>query len=237
LIDKTRSLLAVAGCVTGLAILAPAALAQEPLAADSPIQADEGQVLAETVRPETSPAGEQTCSAPALSNPLAAFKDRRNYFLAPAANFEDPALPGWELTGGASVTADASGLAVTADSQTSSLSLPPGSSATSPEMCVDLDYPTFRFFVSQLAADTDSELAVDVIYPGLSRNNVREARKFKLKAKDGWKLSDDVKLEPQRLGKRWGWRRVALRFRNAAGAHKPGSYRIDDILVDPRLHN
>jgi hypothetical protein len=236
LINKTRSLLAVAGCATGLAMLAPAAFAQEPLAADSPIQADEGQVLAETVQPETSAAGEQTCTAPELSNPLAAFKDRRNYFLAPAANFEDPALPGWELGGGASVTAGSSGAAVTGAAQTSSLSLPPGGSATSPEMCVDLDYPTFRFFATQLADDSDSALAVDVIYPALSRNNVREAKRLRLKAKDGWRLSDDIKLEPQRLGKQWGWRRVALRFRNVSGK-KPGSFQIDDVLVDPRLHN
>jgi hypothetical protein len=234
--NKPRSLLALAGCTAGLAILAPAALAQEPLAPDSPIQADEGQVLPESVQPETSMAGEQTCTSPLLSNPLTAFKDRRSYFLAPAANFEDPSLPGWELSGGAAVTADPSNVAVIGDSQTSSLSLPPGSSATSPEMCVDLDYPTFRFFATQLAADTDSALAVDVIYPALTRNNVREAKRFHLKAKDSWKLSDDIQLEPQRLGKKWGWRRVALRFRNVSGK-KPGTFQVDDVLVDPRLHN
>jgi hypothetical protein len=226
LIQKTRYLLAIAGCASGLAILAPAALAQEP-AVDSPIQADEGQVLAETVQPETSAAGERTCTAPQLSNPLAAFKDRRNYFLAPSADFEDASLPGWELSGGAAVTGEA---------QSNSLSLPPGSSATSPSMCVDLDYPSFRFFATQVAAQSDSALAVDVIYPGLSRNNVRQAKLLKLNARDGWRLSDDVKLEPQRLGKQWGWRRVALRFRNVSGK-KPGTFQIDDVLVDPRLHN
>ena len=236
MISKTRSLFALAGCAAGLAILAPAALAQESLAADSPIQADEGQVLAETVQPETSAAGEQTCTAPELSNALAGFKDRRSYFLAPEADFHDASLPGWELSGGAAVTGDPSGADVIGDGQTSSLSLPPGSSATSPEMCVDLDYPTFRFFATQLAADTDSALAVDVIYPALSRNNVRQAKRLRLKAKDGWKLSDDVQLEPQRLGKQSGWRRVALRFRNLSGK-KPGTFKIDDILVDPRLHN
>ena len=103
-------------------------------------------------------------------------------------------------------------------------------------MCVDLDYPTFRFFATQLAADTDSALAVDVIYPALSRNNVRQAKLLRMHSKDGWKLSDDIKLEPQRLGKRWGWRRVALRLRNISGK-KPGVFQVDDILVDPRLHN
>ena len=68
-------------------------------------------------------------------------------------------------------------------------------------MCVDLNYPTFRFFATQLEQDTDAELAVDVIYPALAKNNVRQAKKYRLKSKDGWQLSDDIKLEPQRLGK------------------------------------
>jgi hypothetical protein len=219
--------------------IATPALAQDaapPIAADSPIQADEGVVLAETVDPGTSAAGEASCTAPALFNPLTAFKDRRHYFVAPAGDFEDPALPGWQLTGGAALTASGSNTGVTGQSQSNSLLLPPGASATSPEMCVDLDYPTFRFFASQTAEDTDSELAVDVIYPALTRNNVREATKFRLKAKDGWKLSDDVKLEPQRLGKAAGWRKIAVRFRVKPG-NKPAAYRIDDILIDPRLHN
>ena len=125
---------------------------------------------------------------------------------------------------------------MTGEADASSLSLPPGSSATSPEMCVDLNYPTFRFFASQLAADTDSDLAVDVIYPALAKNNVREAKKFRLKARDGWELSDDIKLEPQRLGKKAGWRRIAIRFRVEPGK-KASAYRVDDILVDPRRLN
>ena len=103
-------------------------------------------------------------------------------------------------------------------------------------MCVDLSYPTFRFFVAQLERDTDSDLAIDVIYPGLAKNNVREAKKFRLRAKDGWKLSDDIKLEPQRLGKAWGWRRIAIRFR-VESDNKSATYRVDDVLIDPRRLN
>jgi hypothetical protein len=72
-----------------------------------------------------------------------------------------------------------------------------------------------------------------VIYPALASKNVREARRFRLKGKDGWELSDDIKLEPQRLGKQSGWRKVAIRFRVKPGK-KPASYRVDDILIDPR---
>jgi hypothetical protein len=236
-----RAALVLTGCAAGLALAAPAALADttdEPeVAAESPIQADEGTVLAETSRPERSAAGEQTCSRPDVFNPLTAFKDRRDYFVAPAGDFEDPSLPGWELTGGAHVAAGGSSHAVMGDAQTGSLLLPPGSSATSPQMCVDLDYPTFRFFAAQLQDDTDSELAVDVIYPGLAKNNVRQAKTFRLKARDGWRLSDSVNLEPQRLGKHWGWRRIAIRFRVVQGKKSAAAYRVDDLLVDPRRFN
>ena len=237
---RTRALLTLASCAAALALAAPAALADttaEPVAAaDSPIQADEGTVLAETVRTDESAAGERTCTAPRLFNPLLAFKDRRDYFVAPAGDFEDSTLPGWQLTGGAAVTSGNSPHAVTGEAHANSLSLPAGSSATSPEMCVDLSYPTFRFFVAQLERDTDSDLAIDVIYPGLAKNNVREAKKFRLKAKDGWKLSDDIKLEPQRLGKAWGWRRIAIRFR-VESDNKSAAYRVDDVLIDPRRSN
>jgi len=237
---KVRGVLTLVGCSAGLALAAPAAQAQatddpQP-AVDSPIHAEDGTVLAETVRPEESAAGEQTCKAPDLFNPLLAFKDRRDYFVAPAGDFEDPNLPGWQLTGGAHVSQGGSVHAVIGDAQANSLSLPAGSSATSPEMCVDLNYPVFRFFAAQLIADTDSELVVDVIYPALARNNVREAKKFRLKAKDGWELSDDIKLEPQRLGKRAGWRRIAIRFRVESGK-KSAAYRVDDVLIDPRRFN
>ena len=52
----------------------------------------------------------------------------------------------------------------------------------------------------------------------------------------GWRLSDDVKLEPQRLGKASGWRKIAIRFRVKPG-NKPATYRIDDVLIDPRRYN
>jgi hypothetical protein len=233
-------MLTLAGCGAGLALAVPAAQAQtgtDPqTAVDSPIQAEDGTVLAETVRPDESAAGEQTCNAPNVFNPLLAFKDRRDYFVAPAGDFEDPSLPGWQLSGGAKVARGGSAHALIGDQQANSLSLPPGSSATSPEMCVDLNYPVFRFFAAQLDPDTDSELVVDVIYPALARNNVREAKKFRLRAKDGWTLSDAIKLEPQRLGKRAGWRRIAVRFRVESGK-KAASYRVDDVLIDPRRFN
>ena len=53
---------------------------------------------------------------------------------------------------------------------------------------------------------------------------------------DGWTLSEAIKLEPQRLGKRAGWRRIAVRFRVESGKWS-AAYRVDDILIDPRRFN
>ena len=222
---KTRHALTLTVCAAALAVAAPAAYAEE-------VPVPPGEMLAETVHADTSAAGNATCTAPALFNPLTGFKDRRDYFVAPAGDFEDPQLPGWQLEGGASLVAGGSTHAVLGNTNLS-LALPPGSSATSPEMCVDLNYPTFRFFATQLEQDTDAQLAIDVIYPALAEKNVRQAERFRLKSRDGWELSHDIKLEPQRLGKRSGWRKVAIRFRVEPGK-KPASYRIDDVLIDPR---
>ena len=104
---------------------------------------------------------------PRLFNPLLGVQGSPRLLRRPCrATSRTPTLPGWQLTGGAAVTSGSSPHAVIGEAHANSLSLPAGSSATSPEMCVDLSYPTFRFFVAQLERDTDSDLAVDVIYPG-----------------------------------------------------------------------
>ena len=102
---KTRRALTLTVCAAALAVAAPAAYAEEV-----PVPA--GEMLAETVHADTSAAGNATCTAPALFNPLTGFKDRRDYFVAPAGDFEDPQLPGWQLEGGASLVAGGSTHAV-----------------------------------------------------------------------------------------------------------------------------
>lgn len=167
------------------------------------------------------------CVAPTLSSALTAFGDSRSYFLAPGADFES-AAHGWTLTGGARLTSGSGPLGLGRAKR--SLRLPAGSSATSPLFCVDLDYPTFRFFSRQLAKH-GAGLTVDVIYPALG------TKKPKASSLPGtttaWKLSRDVALKPKKVDKAGGWRRMQLRFNAAAG--KAGSWRIDDVLIDPRM--
>lgn len=164
------------------------------------------------------------CAAPALTSALAAFGDWRSYFLAPGGDFETGAQ-GWTLTGGATTSTGSSPLRLGA--ATKSLRLPAGATATSPTFCVDLNYPTFRFFSTQGKAP----LSVDVIYPALGTKKPK-ATTIKGGA-TGWTLAKDVDLRPTVVTKDAGWRVVQLRY--VADNALKGDWLVDDVLIDPRM--
>ena len=173
--------------------------------------------------PVTAPAT-AGCTVPALTASLAPFGDWRPYFLAPGGDFESVAH-GWTLTGGATRSAGSSPLRLGA--ATKSLRLPAGATATSPVFCVDLNYPTFRFFSSK----GNAPLNVDVIYPAIG---TKKPKATTIKGgSPNWTLAKDVDLRPTVVTKDAGWRLVQLRFIAAAGAK--GDWLVDDVLVDPRM--
>ena len=182
------------------------------------------------VLPATASAAAKTaapdCRPPATFAALAPFGDLRPYFVAPGGDFETPA---WTLAAGATRTAGSSPLRLGAAA--TSLRLPPGGSATSPAFCVDLDYPTFRFFSAQHAAKSSSNLNVDVLYPALQQSSPKAATVSK--GTPAWELSRDVRLRPERVDKAGSWRQVQIRF--SADKAAAGDWRVDDVLVDPRM--
>jgi hypothetical protein len=91
------------------------------------------------------PIGVNTCTLPALSQPFAPWLDYAQYELAPGGDFESST---WALAGGAKLVAGSEAYAVTGSLGSSSLSLPAGSSAQSPLTCVDVAYPSIRFFIA-----------------------------------------------------------------------------------------
>ena len=164
------------------------------------------------------------CAAPALTSALAAFGDWRSYFLAPGGDFETGAR-GWTLTGGATTSTGSSPLRLGAARK--SLRLPAGATATSPAFCVDLNYPTFRFFSTQGKAP----LSVDVIYPALG---TRKPRATTITGgATGWTLAKDVDLRPTVVTKDAGWRLVQLRY--VADKALNGDWLVDDVLIDPKM--
>ncbi|MFZ0040782.1 MAG: hypothetical protein WAK93_05710 [Solirubrobacteraceae bacterium] len=78
-----------------------------------------------------------------MSQPFSQWGDQSSYELAPAGDFESS---GWTLENGAAIVAGSETYAATGTLGSSSLSLPAGSSATSPTFCLDASVPTLRFF-------------------------------------------------------------------------------------------
>ena len=167
-----------------------------------------------------------SCSAPALFSPLTSLGDWRSYFVAPGGDFEHSS---WTLTDGATLTSGSGPLRLGAAS--ASLRLPPGATATSPRFCVDLDYPTLRYFSSNRVAKTSSQLRVGIIYPAIRQSNA--AAQTLATGTSAWSLSKDVRLRPERVDRSGGWRLMQVRF--SADRAATGDWRVDDVLVDPRM--
>jgi len=197
----------------------------------SPAFADDDYTT-EAVSPSWTAASAESCADPDVAPVLSAFKDDGLYTPAPGGAFED-GTAGWELAGGATVASAGNGLGVLGTSA-GALSLPVGASATSPTFCVDERFPFFRFTYAQESADADANLRVEVIYPGLAKDNVRKAKDLGARRGRGWQLTDRIKLDPLHGLKRGGWRLVALRLTVRDG--RPGALvRVDDVIVDPRV--
>jgi hypothetical protein len=86
------------------------------------------------------------CEAPVTSQPFAQWGDNASYKPVADGAFESGA-GGWRLTGGAKIVSGNETYDVHGAGDGYSLSLPAGSSATSPTVCVGVNDPTLRFFV------------------------------------------------------------------------------------------
>jgi hypothetical protein len=207
----TRAMSLLAAVVASLALASPAFAEELP-----------AEETSQEVAVEQTAATTQTCQDPTLVQPFTTFGDVRDYVLAPFGDFEHATLDGWTLEGGAGPVADEDG--------NGALGLPAGSTATSPAMCIDLNYPTVRFFVRNML-DDDADLKVQVMYVDHEKAYKPHDVK-KLKAGRGYGLTKDIKIDPQRGGKEAGWRRIAFRF---VAAKDKGDFRVDQLYVDPRL--
>jgi hypothetical protein len=211
-------------------ILTTAALAAAALTCSATPALAADEYTTEQVAPSWTAASAQSCADPDTSPLLSGFKDSDFYAVAPGGDFETGAA-GWQLDGGAAIAASSGGLL---GASNGALALPLGASATSPTFCVDERYPHFRLAYAPGTSTVDTTMRVDVLYPGLQKDNVHKATDLKAKHDKSWALSDRIKLDPLRgLRKGAGWRLVALRLSVTDG--KPGAMvHVDDVLIDPR---
>lgn len=165
------------------------------------------------------------CSEAPLGQPFAQWDDTSYYELVPQGDFAG-SLSEWTLSGGAvRTTGGEPGTVAGADSGYA-LSLPAGASAQSPHVCLDADYPTFRFFargglLSTLAVQVVYEtplgtvaLPLGVVLPGGT-----------------WEPTPPLLTGSVVAGLlTGGTAQASLRFTALAGTSE-----IDDVFVDPRM--
>jgi hypothetical protein len=167
----------------------------------------------------------QDCDAQVLERPFLPWLDPAQYTLAPAGTFEN-GTASWTLVGGAAIVPGNETFYAHGEDESSSLSLPSGSSATSASMCVGIEHPTLRIFARNRGGLL-STLKAEVLYEDAGG----ETRAMPIGLVTGgsqWKPSLPmpivVNLLPLLPGEHTA---VAFRFSTT------GSWQIDDVYVDP----
>lgn len=166
------------------------------------------------------------CNEAPLSQPFAQWGDSNAYELVPQGDFEG-SLSQWTLAGGAARASGSEPFGVTGTVGRYSLALPAGASAQSPYTCVNISYPSFRFF-----AHNDSLLSTVVVQ--LVYKTVLGPVALPLGAvalSGSWQPTLPM-LTGSVVGGllSGGTAQVALRFTALTGESH-----IDDVFIDPRM--
>jgi hypothetical protein len=166
------------------------------------------------------------------SHPFLRFLDPLPYTLLPDGGFEAGAA-GWDLNGGARVVSGNEPWSVSGPGSRSLL-LPSGSSATTPPMCMGLVLPVVRFF-SQ-GGSLLSYLQVDAIYRDASGRKRSVVLLPGALPSGSWTPT----LPLLQLGGTLNaltlnglTTEIQLRFTPRGGLFGSGTWRIDDVYVDP----
>ena len=104
----------------------------------------------------------QACNYTGAEQVFSPWGDQHSYVLGPDGGFEAGAQ-GWLLTGGAATVADNESFFLNGPSDSQALSMPAGSSALSPSICMSIDTPIFRIFARN-SGDPSSGLRVEAVY-------------------------------------------------------------------------
>jgi hypothetical protein len=172
--------------------------------------------------------GAQACAYSGAEKVFSPWGDQHSYVLAPDGGFESGGA-GWSLSGGARAVKGNESYYLNDAGDSRSLSLPAGSSAASPQICMSIDTPVLRM-VARNTGDPTSRLRVEAVYSllGLLRTNVVND----VTAGPSWKPTQEMS--------------VVLGLSTIVGTVIPssiqvritpldakGQWRVDDFYVDP----
>jgi hypothetical protein len=169
----------------------------------------------------------QACSYAGAEKVFSPWGDQRNYVPASDGGFEAGAA-GWSLRGAQVVEGNESYyLNDAADSK--SLSLPAGSSASSPPVCMSIDTPSFRL-LARNSGDPSSRLRVEAVYKLLGL--VRTKAITTISAGPDWAPSQSVStvLTLSTVVGTLIPSAIEIRF---TPLDTKGQWQVDDVYIDP----
>jgi hypothetical protein len=170
------------------------------------------------------------CPARTTTQPFARWLDYSNYTLVSGGTFEG-SLADWKLSGGAKVVSGNESFNVHGAGETHALSLPSGSSATTPPMCAAVLDPTLRYFAAN-DGGLLSLLNVQILYY-LPTGGVLTLPLGVNVGGSKWAPSLPTIVAANLLGAVTGGQvKVAFRFQPIGLGAK---WRIDDVYLDPRM--
>jgi hypothetical protein len=170
-----------------------------------------------------------SCGNQVESQPFAPWGDNSSYTPVPGGSFEQ-GTAGWLLSGGAAVSSGNESFHVGGASDSHSLALPAGSSATSPASCTSIYHPTVRLFVRNTGSSS-SRLRVEALYPGLL-SGVNTATVGYVSGSSKWAPSPAMTLLVSNLMATVSLDQTAIAFRFTP-ADSAGHWSIDDVYLDP----
>jgi hypothetical protein len=170
----------------------------------------------------------QACSYSGAETVFSPWGDQHNYALAPDGGFEAGGA-GWQLNHGAAVVEGNESYYLNNATDSRSLSLPAGSSAISPPVCMAIDTPSFRF-VARNSGDPSSQLRVEAVYKLLGL--VRTKTAGTLRAGSAWAPTQSIStvLTLSTLVGTLLPSAIEIRF---TPLDSRGQWQVDDVYIDP----
>jgi hypothetical protein len=171
-----------------------------------------------------------SCGDRELAQPFARWVDPFRYTLVPGGGFE-PTATGWKLQGGASVVRGNEPWSVRKPGDLHSLSLPRGSTATTPPVCVETLDPTLRFFGRNRAPRLRSTLSVEAVALDSLGRPILRGPIGRVAGGSAWRPTLPMLAVLDLAAPLGGGDiRVSFTFRPLGPA---ASWQIDDVFVDP----
>jgi len=168
------------------------------------------------------------CSYSGAEKVFSQWGDQRNYVLAPDGGFEAGGY-GWQLNRGAAVVEGNESYYLNDAGDSKSLSLPAGSSAVSPLVCMSIDTPSFRL-VARNTGSPSSQLRVEASYKLLGL--IRTKTAGTVRAGSAWAPTQSVStvLTLSTIVGTLLPSAIEIRF---TPLDSIGNWQVDDVYIDP----